>query len=510
VARQFQLLADQAFARTAGAPLVGGNAVRLLKDGSENYPAWLDAIRSAQRWIHFETYILHDDAIGKVFAEALCERARAGVRVRLLVDWLGSLLKSSPGFWRTFARAGVDARSFGYPTVDSPLGWISRDHRKSLVVDGRVAFVSGLCVGDGWLANPKTGREAQRDTGVMITGPAVADVETAFAEAWSTTGTRIPDAEIPTHANIAPAGNVALRVIATMPATAGVFKLDQLVASVARETLWITDAYFVGVSAYIRALIAAAQDGVDVRLLVPGTVDVLGVGAMSRSGYRALLEGGVRIFEWNGSMVHAKTAVADGKWARVGSSNLNITSWFGNWELDVAIEDEKFGRQMMAMYEQDLQNATEIVLRSRKVLALSEKHRVEGHSVERRRSPRMEDWRTRGRSTRRAAAAGAIRMGRTLGAALTSRREMGPAEAISLFWSSLLFLGLGLLALLVPKAISVPLGVLAVWSAVAGLFQSWRLYGRERSADAPRAKAESVDRVEVKRKIPQSRTRRHA
>ena len=103
--RPLRLLADQAFARTAGAPLIGGNAVRLLKDGCENFPAWLDAIRSAQQWIHFETYILHEDKIGKVFAEALCERARAGVKVRLLIDWLGNLMKTSPKFWRT-AEAG--------------------------------------------------------------------------------------------------------------------------------------------------------------------------------------------------------------------------------------------------------------------------------------------------------------------------------------------------------------------------------------------------------------------
>ena len=127
------------------------------------------------------------------------------------------------------------------------------------------------------------------------------------------------------------------------------------------------------------------------RLLVPGTVDVFGVGAMSRAGYRALLEGGVRIFEWNGVMLHAKTAVADGKWARVGSTNANITSWFGNWELDVAIEDERFGRQMMAMYETDLANSTEVVLTARKM-----------RSVERRKTPRLDDWRTRGRTTRRA------------------------------------------------------------------------------------------------------------
>jgi cardiolipin synthase A/B len=485
VTRQFQLLADQAFSRTAGAPLVGGNAVRLLKDGCENYPIWLDSIRNAQHWIHFETYILHEDKIGKVFAEALCERARAGVKVRLLIDWLGNMMKTSPKFWRMLKHAGVEARSFGYPTIDSPLGWVSRDHRKSLIIDGRTAFVSGLCVGDDWTDD---GHEAQRDTGVMIQGPAVADVEAAFAESWATTGERVPLEELPSPNLIPSAGDVSLRVIATMPSTWGVFKLDQLVASVARNTLWVTDAYFVGVSAYINALIAASKDGVDVRLLVPGTVDVFGVGAMSRAGYRALLEGGVRIFEWNGVMIHAKTAVADGRWARVGSTNANITSWFGNWELDVAIDDANFGQQMMAMYEQDLANSTEVVLKSRKLF-----------TTERRRSTRMDEWRGRGRTTRRAAAAGAIRMGRTLGAALTARREVGAAEAYNVFWSSLIFLSIGLLALKYPKAIALPIGVLLVWFAVAGLFQSWSLYRRE-----------TTDTVEDKDKLPEPRTQRHA
>ncbi len=142
------------------------------KTAAKTIPAWLDAIKNAQHWIHFETYILYEDKIGKVFAEALCERARAGVKVRLLIDWLGNLMKTSPRFWRTLRQAGVEARSFGYPSIDSPLGWVSRDHRKSLVVDGRVAFVSGLCVGDDWTDD---GHEAQRDTGVVIEGPAVAD-----------------------------------------------------------------------------------------------------------------------------------------------------------------------------------------------------------------------------------------------------------------------------------------------------------------------------------------------
>jgi cardiolipin synthase len=271
---------------------------------------------------------------------------------------------------------------------------------------------------------------------------------------------------------IAPAGNIALRVIATMPSTWGVFKLDQLVASVARETLWVTDAYFVGVTAYVNALIAAARDGVDVRLLVPGTVDVFGVGAMSRAGYRALLEGGVRIFEWNGVMLHAKTAVADGRWARVGSTNANINSWWGNWELDVAIEDEDFARQMMAMFENDLANSTEVVLTARRM------HSV--HSVERRRGRRLDEWKAHGRSTRRAAAAGAIRMGRTFGAVLTARREVGAAEAYSLFWTSLIFLAIGAVALWWPKAIAYPFGVLGVWLAVVGLYRAGKLYYQHR------------------------------
>ena len=305
-------------------------------------PPGCDAIQNAQHWIHFETYILHDDKIGKVFAEALCERARAGVKVRLLVDWLGSLMKSGPGFWRTFAKAGVEARSFGYPTIDSPLGWVSRDHRKSLVVDGRVAFVSGLCVGDEWCDDPKTGREGQRDTGVMIEGPAVADVEAAFAEAWSTTGDRVPDDELPAPSSIAPCGDVSLRVVPTMPATAGVFKLDQLVASVARETLWITDAYFVGVSAYIRALIAAARGrrrcaharARHRRCARRRRDEPLGLPRAAR-GRRPHL----RVERRRWSTPRPRSPTASGRAS--DRSNLNITSWFGNWELDVAIEDDQ-------------------------------------------------------------------------------------------------------------------------------------------------------------------------
>src|SRR5919106_6869748 len=139
-----QILADQAFSRAAGAPLVAGNRVRLLKDAAENYPAWLGAIHAARRRIHFENYIVHGDDVGWLFAEALAAKAREGVRVRLIYDWLGALGKASRRLWRSLRDAGVEVRCFNSPQLDSPFGWLSCDHRKMLTVDGRIGFVSGL------------------------------------------------------------------------------------------------------------------------------------------------------------------------------------------------------------------------------------------------------------------------------------------------------------------------------------------------------------------------------
>ena len=355
-----RVAADQAFSRAAGAPLVDGNALHLLKDGAENYPAWLAAIAAAERFIHFEMYILHDDQTGGRFADALAARAKAGVRVRLIYDWVGALGATSRAFWYHLVDAGVEVRAFNPPRVSRPLAWLVRDHRKMLAVDGRVAFVSGLCVGDAWAGTG--GIEPWRDTGVEIRGPAVADVHAEFADIWAAMGPALPMDERPAHESIPTAGTVALRVVGTRPAAAGMLRLDNLVAGLARQRLWITDAYFVSVPGYVQALRAAVADGVDVRMLVPGGSDLPLVRSLSRAGYRGLLEGGVRVFEWNGSMVHAKTAVADGRWARVGSTNLNIQSWIGNWELDVAVEDADFGAAMERMFEDDLDRATEVLL----------------------------------------------------------------------------------------------------------------------------------------------------
>jgi len=454
VPRSLRLLAEQAFSRTAGAPLVAGNRVKLLRDARENYPAWLDAIAGARHWIHFESYIINSDRTGRVFAEALAERARAGVRVRLLYDWLGSLsTMTSRSFWRILRDAGVDTRPFNPPKFDSPFTWITRDHRKMIAVDGETAFVTGLCVGDQWTGDPDKGLDPWRDTGIAIVGPAVADVEAAFAEAWGQSGPPLPPDERVSPAGATPVGDVSLRVIPSMPAAGGMFRLDQLVASLATRTLWVTDAYFVGVSAYVEALTSAARDGVDVRLLVPGSgSDIAAVQRLTRAGYRSLLEGGVRGFEWNGSMMHAKTAVAEGRWARVGSTNLNLQSWLGNWELDVAVEDPLFGAEMHAMYETDLQNATEIVLSHRRVQST-------------RPEPRRRVRGGRGRTSR--AAAGALRIGNTFGAALTAKRPVGRSEAVTLLYGAGIALAITMVAFLWPRVLAVPVGVVIGWLGLA-------------------------------------------
>ena len=458
-------LAEQAFSRTAGTPLVPGNSIRLLRDARENYPAWLDAIARAQRFIHFESYIIHDDPVGEQFSDALIARARDGIAVRVIYDWMGGFGKTSRRFWNRLRAGGVEVRCYNPPTPASPLGWLSRDHRKMLGVDGVVGFVSGLCVGQPWVGDPARGIPPWRDTGVEVRGPAVRQIEDAFAQIWATMGAPLPGDN---WGAAAPAGDVALRVVATVPNTAGLFRMGQFVAAIARERLWLTDAYYAGTPIYVQALRSAARDGVDVRLLVPSGTDIPLLRPLSQAGYRALLEAGVRVFEWNGSMLHAKTAVADGRWARVGSSNLNIASWLGNCELDIAVEDVAFAREMEAMYREDLTNATEVVLDDRPARRL------------RARTSELPSSGGRGSASR--AAAGLLRIGNTVGAAVTNRRTLGPVEARITLVVAIVLVLLGALVALFPRLVAYPFAAIALWIAGALLYRSARLR-RTASAD---------------------------
>ncbi|HEU4698424.1 MAG TPA: phospholipase D-like domain-containing protein [Gemmatimonadales bacterium] len=460
-------LLDQGFTRAAGAARLGGNRVRLLRDAAENYPAWLEAIARAERFVHFESYIIRDDVSGRAFAEALMAKAREGVAVRLLYDWMGAFRKTPARFWATLRGAGVEVRCFNPFRLASPLGWVHRDHRKSLVVDGVVGYVTGLCVGDAWVGDPARGIAPWRDTGIEVRGPAVAEIARAFGRVWAAIGPPLAGAELPDPAAPpAPAGDVAMRIIASEPARGGLLRVDELVAAAARETLWLTDAYFAGIPSYVQALSAAARDGVDVRLLVPGGTDIPILRPLSRAGYRPLLEAGVRVFEWNGPMMHAKTAVADGVWARVGSSNLNVASWIGNYELDAVMEDAPFARLMLQQYEWDLTNATEVLLHAPRAP---------------RRLPRG-GRRVRGTGSAGRAIAGAVRLGNTATAAVANRRVLQPAEARVVAACGAALLVLAGLALRWPRLLAWPLAVLLLWFGGALVARAWRLHRRRQTS----------------------------
>jgi cardiolipin synthase A/B len=470
VATPYRLLAEQALSRAAGAPLLGGNSVELLIDAPAHYEAWLKSIRAARRRVLLENYIIRDDEVGREFRDALVERARAGILVAVIVDWLGCLGQSRRTFWAALRAAGGQVRVFNPPQFGEPFGWISRDHRKLLVVDGTEGFLSGVCISSKWLGDRARNVAPWRDTGVAVSGPAVAGLEAAFQESWNAMGgAPLELSEVP--ASMRPAGAVAMRVIATQPPSASLYRLDQLIASMARKSLWLCDAYFVGIAPYVQALVAAARDGVDVRMLVPGNSDIPIVSGLSRGGYRPLLQAGIRVFEWNGSMLHAKTAVADGQWARVGSSNLNVSSWLGNREIDVAIEDVVFSGQLAAQYERDLENATEIILAPRR-------YRRSEQPTPASDPPRMKAGRGRGSSGR--AAAGALRMANTVGAALANHRVLGEMPTGPLLTAMVLLVVLAAICFLWPAWIAWPVGVMAAWTAVNMSVRAWRLHKRRR------------------------------
>jgi cardiolipin synthase A/B len=460
-------LADQAFSRAAGAAVVPGNSVRILRDATENYPAWIQAIESAERWVHFETYIIHDDEVGGQFADLLIAKAQQGIPVRLVYDWIGTVGNASLRFWRRLSKGGVAVRCFNGPNLDSPLAWFSRDHRKMISVDGKIAFVSGLCVGQPWLGYPRKGIGPWRDTGVEIRGPAVVDVERAFADTWTATGPALPADEVPEAGSVPEEGDISIRIVPTVPNLAGMYRIDLLLAAFARKTMWLSDAYFAGTASYIQALRAASAAGVDVRLLVPGVSDVPIMRAISRAGFRALLEAGIRVYEWDGPMMHAKTAVADGRWARVGSTNLNLTSWIGNRELDVLIEDERFAREMEEMFLDDLTHSTEIVLGGKRL------HPLPALKDRPRRSRRM----VRGKTSR--AVVGVLQFGHAVGAAIGNRRELGPAESILMVMAASLLLGISLVAYLWPRALAMPTVIVLVWIALSLLVRAYKLYSKK-------------------------------
>ena len=457
----FRQLAEQALARSAGAPLVGGNDVALLFDAAANFSTWMQRLADAGDYILIEMYLFADDPFGRQLRALLLQKLAQGVQVYLLYDWLGCWREHYTGFFKPLQQAGAQVRAWQAPGWRTGLNLPGRDHRKLIVVDGDIAFIGGLCVSSRW--------EGWRDTGLSLRGPLLADALAAFADSWQASGGTLP----PLAANPAPAGHVSARLIATTPSTAKLMRLDLLIAGFARERLWLTDAYFMGTSAYLSALQNAARDGVDVRLLVPRSSDIGWIATVSRTLYRPLLEAGVRVFEWNGPMIHAKTAVADGRWARIGSTNLNISSWLANRELDLAIEDAVLAAEMETRFLQDIDHATEVVL--------SGVHKRPALAKPRQQGPRL-PLRQHAAVSAAAAARQAARLGDVLDTAIRGTRNVEDSEASAFASIGLVLLLLAAAVLWFPYLAALPLalGLLLIGGSV--LLRAWPRLWRRRKA----------------------------
>jgi len=482
---------ERAMWRTSEAPLREGNEIGLLKNGPATYEDWLAAIGGARRWVHLENYIFADDGVGQRFAAALSEKAGEGVPVRILYDWFGCTDVWVPNsFWRKLRSAGVEVRVVNPPSLYRRAhSFVARDHRKLVGVDGLYASVGGICIADGWLERSSETGLIYRDTAAKVDGPAVADVERAFAGVWDLHGEPLPDEERPDAAGIEAAGEKATRVVIQEPGRARVLRTLEVLLATADRRMWIADAYFLSAPTLNQALRSAARDGVDVRILLPATNDVRWVGALSRAGYRPLLEGGVRIFEYGGPMMHAKTHVVDGRFSRIGSTNLNFSGLLANWEADLMVEDPSFGAQMDEMFEEDLENAREIRLSgapgARRPSPTPER---EIGAAERRDARRARRGSLPGRLRRSSGAApatvsrvgGEALKGVTDGAYLEAHeRKLGAAVSAGV-------LGVSLLGLRRPRLLAWPLGAAGVLAGGLGMLRAARRGSSETGVrDAP-------------------------
>lgn len=341
---------------------VGAHRVALLRDGAQAFPAMLAAIASARATICLETYILRADPIGWLFAEALAERARAGVEINLLFDAWGSSL---PGAYLDFLH-GAGVRTLAYHPIrfsGSRRALVERlarrDHRKSLIVDSHVGFTGGINLSNDYAA-VEDGGGGWRDTHLRLEGPAVLELEYFFRRTWRRAhGAPLDERRYGTDGR-RPDPLVSIASSHLRRSRASIREAYRDAIRGARERVWITNAYFLPQIRLLRALTNAAKRGVDVRLMIAGTTDVPAVLFASRSIYDRLLQAGVRLYEWNGRVMHAKTAVIDGRWSTVGSSNLDAQSLRQNLEANAIVRHPGFAAAMERMFLEDLASCDEI------------------------------------------------------------------------------------------------------------------------------------------------------
>jgi len=354
-------LRDPGFAvllrRIDESPVFEGNRARVFFRGPETFAAMMEAIDSAREEVLVESYIFKDDQTGRSFRDALSRAVERGAKVRVLADAFGSIA-TRRAFWKEMRRRGIEVRLF-HPVFPHVLLQPFRDHRKILVVDGRISFTGGMNIGDEYGSSLSKHGGPWRDSHIRIEGPASWGIAIVFTEAWDAAGgSRV---ELPL---LAPeTGGVPVVVLDSRPfrGTDEMASVMAAIVTAARKRLWITNAYFAPRYRAVELLTRAARRGVDVRLLLPGRSDVSLVRHAGHGRFEALLKGGVRIFEYHAAILHAKTVVVDDHVSVIGSSNLDFRSFHLNAECNVLILDDATAGTLARAYEGDLEKSVEIV-----------------------------------------------------------------------------------------------------------------------------------------------------
>ncbi|MFO0748696.1 MAG: cardiolipin synthase [Myxococcota bacterium] len=351
--------------RVSGSHASSENAVHMLVDAGQTYAAIREAVSAAKDHIHVQFYIIQPDAAGRELRDHLVERARAGVTVRVLCDALGSM-KLPSGFWDPLAAAGGQAGYFA-PIRIGPLvrrrDHVNfRNHRKIVVVDGRIGLTGGINIGREYLGlDPRIG--AWRDTHIRLEGPVVLGLQQTFVEDWlHATGQLLDDARYFPDPPALAVGHATAQVVASGPDRpwAVIHQLHFMACVSAEKRIWATSPYFVPDRVIQTALVTAALRGVDVRLLVPKRSDSRLVDWASRYYFGELLDAGVRIFEYDKGFLHAKTLVVDDWLAAIGSSNMDIRSFQLNYELTAFVYDRDLTEDLARQYATDLDSAREV------------------------------------------------------------------------------------------------------------------------------------------------------
>jgi cardiolipin synthase len=343
-----------------GAPILPGNDVKVLLNGDQIFPAVVEAIRGARTSITYAQYFVDEGPVCEDVVNALAERCRAGIPAHILLDGVGAL--SMPARYReTLRDAGCRLETFRAVRPWALRRANNRNHRRILVVDGRVGFTGGSGLSRKWMGNGRT-PDHWRDTDVRITGPAVAWMQAAFVENWvEAAGEALGgDAYFP---RAQPArGSVAVQVVRSSPegGSYSIYNTLLIALNAARASVRITNPYFLLDDAMTKAVLERVRRGVTVEVLVPGTIDHAFVRQASRATWGPLLEAGVKIYEYQPALLHAKTMVIDGRWATVGSTNLDPRSFALSQELNVIVYDRAVARQLEETFAADVAHARRI------------------------------------------------------------------------------------------------------------------------------------------------------